>query len=179
MILTGERIKRAITTGEILISPFTKEQLNPNSYNLRLDPTLLVYTEVDLDAKDDNRYKEVTIPEKGLVLEPGELYLGSTYEYTETHSYIPKIDGRSSMGRLGVFVHITAGFGDVGFRGHWTLEIACIKPVRIYPMMEICQISYHMILGPITQRYDGRYQNNDGVQPSRLHLPDPPTSQEQ
>ena len=168
MILTSERIIQMIDDGEILIQDFSMDRLNPNSYNLRLHPTLKVYNEAVLDMAVNNHYEELTIPKEGLVLEPGRLYLGRTFEYTETYSFVPKIDGRSSVGRLGIFVHITAGFGDIGYKGTWTLELACIQPVRIYPMVGICQISYHEIAGRITQRYQGKYQGAREIQTCQL-----------
>ncbi len=79
------------------------------------------------------------------------------------------IEGRSSIGRLGLFVHVTAGFGDVGFAGYWTLEMFCIQPIKIYPNVQICQIYYHDILGDYEPYKDGKYQNNTGIQPSLLY----------
>jgi dCTP deaminase len=76
------------------------------------------------------------------------------------------LEGRSSIGRLGVFIHVTAGFGDVGFSGYWTLEIFCVQPIKIYPEIEICQIYYHGIEGKYDRYISGKYQNNTGVQPS-------------
>ena len=77
------------------------------------------------------------------------------------------IEGRSSVGRVGLFVHVTAGFGDVGFCGYWTLEMFAVQPVRIYPHVPICQIFYHEITGEITE-YDSKYQHNRDIQPSLL-----------
>ena len=78
------------------------------------------------------------------------------------------LEGRSSIGRLGLFVHVTAGFGDVGFKGFWTLEIFCIQPVKIYPSVEICQVYYHTIEGEIKNYSSQKYQNNRGIQSSLL-----------
>ena len=117
--------------------------MGPNSYNLRLSPELMAYKEAVLDPKQDNRTGRLMLPEEGLVLHPGRLYLAKTMEYTETHNLVPMLVGRSSIGRLGIFVHVTAGFGDVGFSGNWTLELTCVQPVRVYPGMEICQIYHH------------------------------------
>lgn len=168
MILSGLEIKNKLGK-EIDIEPFDESLLNPNSYNLRLHNELLVYEEEILDMKKPNRTKNIIIPEDGLILEPGRLYLGRTYEYTKTEGYVPMLEGRSSIGRLGLFVHVTAGFGDVGFRGYWTLEIQCIQPVRIYPGVEICQIYYHSIEGGYEKYCSGKYQNNTGIQPSLLY----------
>ena len=102
-------------------------------------------------------------------MEPGKLYLGRTVEHTKTDSYVPMLEGRSSVGRLGMFVHVTAGFGDVGFNGYWTLEIFVVEPLIIYPEVEICQIYFHTIEGEYQSYVSGKYQNNSGIQPSYLY----------
>lgn len=167
MILSGKEIRSKLGK-EIIINPFNESQLNPNSYNLRLHSDLLVYQDDVLDMKKEHSTRQLTIPDDGLVLETGKLYLGRTVEYTETHGYVPMLEGRSSVGRLGLFVHVTAGFGDVGFCGFWTVEIFCVQPIRIYPNVEICQIYYHGIDGDYDNYSSGKYQNNSGVQPSLL-----------
>lgn len=168
MILSGKEIMQKIGN-EIEISPFNPKQVNPNSYNLRLHNELLVYTAEELDMKIPNTTEKIIIPESGLVLEPNRLYLGRTVEYTKTDKYVPMLEGRSSIGRLGLFVHVTAGFGDIGFAGYWTLEMFCIQPIRIYPNIEICQIYYHTIEGDYEKYSSGKYQNNTGIQPSLLY----------
>lgn len=166
MILSGLKIRDEIRKGTIQIEPYNEKQLNPNSYNLRLHNELLVYTEPVLDVKKPNGYKIISIPEDGLVLEPGVLYLGRTLEYTATQGFVPMLEGRSSIGRLGLCVHVTAGFGDVGFAGYWTLEIHAVQPVKVYPGIEVCQIYYHTIEGDFESYSSGKYQNNQGIQPS-------------
>ncbi|MCI0421509.1 MAG: dCTP deaminase [Acidobacteria bacterium] len=193
-ILTGSEILHQRHAGKIIIEPFEIKQLNPNSYNLRLGDKLVNYTDVlDVDHPrhpgDPKLYrsrKEVPglrcldmrlmnhtvarpIPETGLVLIPNVLYLGATIEHTETHGFAPYIEGRSSIGRLGVCVHVTAGFGDVGFRGRWTLEITVVHPIRIYPGVEICQIAYSTVEGEVIP-YKGRYQDQKDVMSSKLWL---------
>jgi dCTP deaminase len=167
MILSGKEISNKLGK-EIIIEPYDARQLNPNSYNLRLHNELLVYQEHTLDMKKENKASLLIIPEDGLVLEPGRLYLARTVEYTKTEGYVPMLEGRSSIGRLGLFVHITAGFGDVGFAGFWTLEIFCVQPIRVYPGIEVCQIYYHSIEGEYSTYSSGKYQNNRGIQPSLL-----------
>jgi dCTP deaminase len=152
----------------IIIEPFAQANLNPNSYNLTLHNELLVYEEVVLDMRRPNRVRRIIIPPHGLTLQPNQLYLGRTVERTETHNLVPMIEGRSSIGRLGLFVHVTAGFGDVGFCGYWTLEMFAVQPVRIYPGVGICQIFYHDIRGPIVE-YSAKYQHNTDIQPSLLY----------
>jgi dCTP deaminase len=167
MILSGTEIKSRLGS-DINISPFSDDNLNPNSYNLTLHNEVLVYEEIVLDMRKPNRVNRLEIPEEGLVLRPETLYLGRTVEFTETHNLVPMIEGRSSVGRLGLFVHVTAGFGDVGFRGYWTLEMFAVQPVRIYPGVQICQIFFHQITGPITEYVSNKYQNNRDIQPSLL-----------
>lgn len=168
MILSGKEILKHIGR-EIRIEPFDKKRINPNSYNLTLADELLVYEDAVLDMKKQNPTSRLVIPEEGLVLEPDRLYLGRTNEYTSTDRYVPMLEGRSSTGRLGLFIHVTAGFGDVGFAGYWTLEIFCVQPVRIYPNVEICQIYYHDIEGEYDLYKSGKYQNNAGIQPSLMY----------
>lgn len=168
MILSGKEIQRHMGK-DIVIRPFDPKRLNPNSYNLSLHNELLVYETRLLDMKVPNPVKTLTIPESGLVLEPDKLYLGRTNEFTQTDRFVPMLEGRSSVGRLGLFIHVTAGFGDVGFAGYWTLEIFCVQPIRIYPNVEICQIYYHDIHGDYDLYQSGKYQNNTGIQPSLLY----------
>ena len=168
LILSGREIVRRMG-GEIVIEPFDEKRVNPNSYNLSLHDELLVYEEAVLDMKKPNPVRKLTIPESGLRLEPGRLYLGRTAEYTKTENLVPMLEGRSSVGRLGLFIHITAGFGDVGFAGYWTLEMFCTQPIVIYPGVEICQIYYHTIEGDYDPYRSGKYQNNSGIQPSLLY----------
>ncbi len=167
MILSGAEIKAQLGKN-IIIEPFDERLLNPNSYNLRLHNELLVYEELVLDMKRPNRVRRYVIPESGFVLNPNQLYLGRTLERTETHNFVPMLEGRSSIGRLGLFVHITAGFGDVGFCGYWTLEMFAVQPIRIYPGIPICQIFYHQISGDITEYNSDKYQHNQDIQPSLL-----------
>ena len=168
MILTGNEI-RAQMGKNIVIEPYREEQLNPNSYNLTLHDELLVYEELVLDMRKPNRTRRIKIPPEGLVLNPHQLYLARTVERTETHNYVPMIEGRSSIGRLGLFVHVTAGFGDVGFSGYWTLEMFAFHQVKIYPFVPICQIIYHQVVGEITEYRSNKYQNNQDIQPSMIY----------
>ncbi|MDR3550802.1 MAG: hypothetical protein P4L31_05270, partial [Candidatus Babeliales bacterium] len=116
VILSGKEIKKRLGKG-ILIDPFNEAQVGPNSYNLRLHHDIVMYDVEELDMKKSHATKSLIIPEEGLLLQPGKLYLGRTIEYTETDGLVPMLEGRSSVGRLGLFIHITAGFGDVGFCG--------------------------------------------------------------
>jgi dCTP deaminase len=177
-MLTYKQILNEITNGDIEICPFDLDRLNPNSYNLRLSPHMKIYKSDTLDMKDKeslNNYEDIIILEDGYLLKPGELYIGSTIERTHTDKFIPCISGRSSIGRLGINVHVTAGFGDIGFDGKWTLEIFAIKPVIIYPEIEICQIYF---FGPenITDKqdsenilYNGKYNGQSDPETSKIY----------
>ena len=169
MILTGAEIENQLQAKQIVIDPFDSRLINPNSYNLRLHDEVMVYEETILDMRRPPRTRRMAIPEQGLALEAGRLYLGRTVEYTETHGFVPMLEGRSSIGRLGLFVHVTAGFGDVGFCGYWTLEMMCMRPVRIYAGVEICQIFYHTLEGEIHEYKSDKYQRNRDIQPSMLY----------
>jgi dCTP deaminase len=167
MILSGAEIRSQLGSN-VVIEPFDDANLNPNSYNLTLHDELITYEEVVLDMRKANRVRRHAIPPEGFVLSPNQLYLGRTAERTETHNLVPMIEGRSSIGRLGLFVHVTAGFGDVGFCGYWTLEMFAVQPVRVYAGVQICQIFYHQICGDVVEYTSNKYQHNRDIQPSLL-----------
>ncbi len=174
-MLSGKEIIKEIDAGNIRISPYDPDRVGPNSYELTLSDEMYVYKgryfdgRVELDMRQDNPIEKIDFPESGLLLEPGKLYLGCTLESTYTGKYVPMIEGRSSIGRLGILVHLTAGFGDVGFDGRWTLEITPIVPVRIYPNVKVCHIYFHELSGDNTIQYTGKYAGNTGVQNSMLY----------
>jgi dCTP deaminase len=176
MILTGDEIRKHLGT-DIIIDPFDPARLNPNSYNLTLHDEIMTYEEVVLDMRQPNRVRRISIPPEGIVLAPNQLYLGRTAERTETHNLVPMIEGRSSVGRLGLFVHVTAGFGDVGFCGYWTLEMMAVQPVRVYGGVPICQILYHTLVGEVSEYRSEKYQHNHDIQPSLLYRELNPSAQ--
>jgi dCTP deaminase len=161
-MLTGPEIIRRRTIGDIVIEPFNPLQVGANSYDLTLSPNLLVYNEPELDMAKENPTSLITIPAEGYVLNPNELYLGLTCEIAGSRGLVPCINGRSSIARLGIFVHVTAGFGDDGFVNRWTLELAVIKPVRIYPYVRICQIYFEELQGG-SNPYVGKYREETGI----------------
>lgn len=155
-------------------APYYKNYLNMSvssslSYNIYGDDDEY-YNKTALDMKNKNNLITFDIPENGYVLRPGVLYLGRTIERTKTDKFIPMIDGRSSIGRLGIWIHVSAGFGDVGFDGTWTLEITAIEPVRIYPNVEIGQVCFHKPYGDIENLYRGRYYKQEDATESRFYL---------
>ncbi len=154
MILTDKQILKSIDDQKIVIEPFDRSCLGTNSYDVHLGKTLAVYNNKTLDARRHNTIKYFEIPEEGYVIHPGILYLGVTLEYTETHNSVPFLEGKSSIGRLGIDIHATAGKGDVGFCNTWTLEISCVQPVRIYAGMPIGQLIYFKIDGDVDNYYN-------------------------
>ena len=154
MILSDKKILEALDNGEIVIEPYQRDCLGTNSYDVHLGKHLAVYKDEVLDARKHNEIKEIVIPEEGFVIQPGTLYLGVTEEYTETHNSVPFLEGKSSVGRLGIDIHATAGKGDVGFCNSWTLEISCVHPVRVYAGMPIGQLIYFAVEGEIENYYN-------------------------
>ena len=154
--------------GDIVIQPFRKECLGTNSYDVHLSKNLAAYKDDVLDAKKHNEIFHFEIPEEGFVLQPRVLYLGVTEEYTETHTCVPFLEGKSSVGRLGIDIHATAGKGDVGFCNTWTLEISCTHPVRVYAGMPIGQLIYFRVEGDIDRYY---YAKGDAKYNQRTNKP--------
>jgi dCTP deaminase len=156
MILTDTQIIQAMEEGTIVIEPFHISNLGTNSYDVHLGPHLATYRDDALDAKKHNEVDHFEIGDAGFVIQPGEIYLGVTLEYTETFKAVPFLEGKSSVGRLGIDIHATAGKGDVGFCNTWTLEISCVKPVRIYAGMPIGQLIYFKVDGEILNLYHSK-----------------------
>jgi len=154
MILSDKRILEEIEKGTIKLAPYDRECLSSNSYDVHLGKWLATYKEHILDSKKHNEIEYFEIPEEGFVLYPHIFYLGVTLEYTETHAHVPFLEGKSSTDRLGIDIHATAGKGDVGFCGHWTLEISVKQPVKVYKGMPVGQLIYFPVEGEIEVRYD-------------------------
>ncbi|MCO6466468.1 MAG: dCTP deaminase [Bradyrhizobiaceae bacterium] len=154
MILTDGQILAEIEAGTIVIEPFSPACLGSNSYDVHLGRTLATYVDATLDARKHNTIATFEIPDEGFVLQPNMLYLGVTQEYTETHNHVPFLEGKSSVGRLGIDIHATAGKGDVGFCNFWTLEISVKLPVRVYAGMPIGQLIYFEVQGAVINPYN-------------------------
>ncbi len=167
MILSDKRILEEMERGTIRILPFEPENLGSNSYDVRLGKWLATYKDATLDAKKHNEIDYFEIPDDGYVLHPHIFYLGVTLEYTETHAHVPFLEGKSSTGRLGIDIHATAGKGDVGFCGNWTLEISVKQPVRIYRGMPIGQLIYFPVEGEIQTKYNQKKNAKYSGQPDK------------
>jgi dCTP deaminase len=167
MILSDLRILEEIEKGTILIRPFDRIYLGSNSYDVHLGKWLAKYRDEVIDARKHNQIDYFEIPDEGFVLQPHVFYLGATLEYTETHAHVPFLEGKSSTGRLGIDIHATAGKGDVGFCGNWTLEISVKQPVRIYKGMPIGQLIYFPVEGDIEVKYNQKKDAKYSGQPDR------------
>ena len=152
MILSDTRILEEMEKGTIKVEPFRRDCLGSNSYDVHLGRYLATYREHILDAKKHNEIEHFEIPEDGFVLYPHIFYLGVTEEYTETHAHVPFLEGKSSTGRLGIDIHATAGKGDVGFCGNWTLEISVKQPVKVYRGMPVGNFIYFPVYGYIVDK---------------------------
>lgn len=150
MILTGLEIIKEFKLGKIDIQPFNIDQINPNSYDFKLANSLQVYTKHVLDAREANPKSEMLIPEDGLVLQPGRVYLGCTKERMGSDYYVPIIHGKSSIARLGLFIHVTADLMDIGLHAQLSLQLNPIHPVRVYPDMRIGHVTFCRFFGTFT-----------------------------
>jgi dCTP deaminase len=169
MILTGKEIARQHQMERIDIRPFCASQLSPNSYDFRLGDVLKIYKNYLLDARAPNEALTITIPDAGIILQPGRIYLGHTAEIMGSDYYVPIIRGRSSTARLGLFIHVTADMIDIGSHNQWTLQLNPVQPVKIYPGMLIGQVTFWHVKGEITL-YSGKYQGSMGPVESHAHL---------
>lgn len=168
MILSDTRILEELEKGTIKIEPYNRACLGSNSYDVHLGKHLATYRDHLLDAKKHNQIDYFDIPEDGVVLYPNIFYLGVTEEYTETHAHVPFLEGKSSTGRLGIDIHATAGKGDVGFCGNWTLEISVKQPVKVYCGMPIGQLIYFPVDGIIEVKYN---QKKDAKYSGQINKP--------
>jgi len=195
-VLLGSAINDNITNGKIIVEPFNKDNVGPNSIDVTLYNKLITYVECDiewnghnyyvlekkstldyLDMKKEIQTYELTIPEEGLILTPGILYLGCTNEKAGSEYFIPMYEGRSSMARLGIQSHLSAGFGDINFKSNWTLEITVVHPTKIYPDIRIGQVYFHEVneesrlkLLNMNKQYSGKYTNQIEPQKSKSYL---------
>ena len=166
MILSGKQICTEVESGNIGIEPFNPDQVNPNSYNYRLGSTLVHIKELDVNNGNAVESEIITIPPEGYVIQPGELYLGNTVEKIGSSLYTTSLIGRSSMGRLGLFLQVSANLGHQTVYHQWTLEIRSCMPIRIFANQVIGQVSFWQPFGDLID-YKGFYANYDVPTPSR------------
>lgn len=198
-MLLAKEIKSEIEAGNILVEPFIEENLAVNSIDVRLQDKLVTYMPIEIvliktgkykgkykvtykqedldnviiDPKEDNETFEYDIPEEGLLLDKHLLYLGSTIEKAGSEKYVPMYEGRSSMARLGIQSHISAGFGDINFKSNWTLEIIVVHNTFLYPNMRIGQVYFQRVDEDALEdaiKYKGKYGEQTSPQKSKSHL---------
>jgi dCTP deaminase len=183
MILSDVSIRAAIELGRIEVDPFDPAMVQPSSIDVRIDRYFRVfqnhrYPFIDPKQSQPDLTKEVeTDMEVPFVLHPGEFVLGSTLEVVRLdNDIVARLEGKSSLGRLGLLIHSTAGFVDPGFEGHLTLELSNVAtlPIAIYPAMRIGQLSFYELSTPAenpygSQRAGSKYQGQRGPTASRIH----------
>ena len=158
MILTGLKIIEEVKKNNICIEPFNENLINPNSYNYRLGSVLLEMTDEIIDPKNKSKYKKIQLTDEGYVLKPNKLYLGSTMEKIGSDHYVTQLIGRSSIGRLGLFLQVTAPLGHIGSKHNWTLELKVVQPLKVYKGMKIGQVTFWCTEGNKNKLYtNGKY----------------------
>jgi dCTP deaminase len=181
MVLSDQAIRREIETGRIGIDPYDPALMQPSSLDVRVDRLFRVfrnsrYPFIDVKADQDELTELVEVDGDGpFILHPGEFVLGSTLErVTLPDDLVARLEGKSSLGRLGLLIHSTAGFIDPGFDGHVTLELSNVAnlPITIYPEMKIGQLSFVQMSEPAETPYGAgglgsKYQGQRGPTPSR------------
>lgn len=145
-----------------------EEKIGENYIFVTLGDTLKVYDIPLLDVKNQNESRTIVIPKEGLLFEPNKLYLGRTNEYTKTYGFVPLLSGLTELATLGIEIHITAGFGDNGFEGTWTLEIICANPTILYSNMPIGRLYYYPLIGDPSIEYKGKYLGQIDPTESRI-----------
>jgi len=173
VILNGKEIEEYRKQGKITIEPWNPDQLGPNSYDLTIGDKIkqvkpndkTAWNQAFINPHKPQEYRGGHIPKEGVVLEKGKLYLVSTVEKAGSSLFVPMVEGRSSIGRMGLFIHVTAGFGDIGFSSNWTLELVATEDILIYPGMRLGQVFFHECTSN-TMQYKGRYQNQSDPQES-------------
>ncbi len=178
MVLSDGDILKEIKKGELKIKPFKKDSIQPSSYDLHISSKFLIFKNSKIpyiDVKEDMDNTElVDVKGKGFFfLHPGEFVLSSTLEYISNPDYlVARIEGKSSLGRIGLIIHATAGFVDPGFRGTLTLEMTNLinTPIKIYVGMKIAQLAFFTMTSPSKKSY-GEYNNkyNNQKDPTKSH----------
>jgi dCTP deaminase len=169
MILTRQEILKHVKNGNICISPFDESLLNPNSYDYRIDYKLLEIADLPVDPKKETFYREIDFNDDGYVLSPNKTYLANTFEEIGSDFFVPSLIGKTSLGRLGLFLQITADLGNLGAKHKWTLELKAVQPLKIYPMMRIGQITFWQTEGNSSMQYNGKYDKFSIAKSSEIY----------
>jgi dCTP deaminase len=155
MILTGTRISEEVAAGNIVISPFSSDNLNPSSYSYHMGDEILEQS-VDCDGNEHDAGEPRPIDARGVLLQPKRLYLTNTHEHIGSRKYVTLLSGCRPVAQLGLFVQLSANLGNLGDAHRWTLELTCVQPVTIYPGQLIGQLTFWQPLGAMTY-YSGQY----------------------
>ncbi len=182
MILSDKGIKEALKSGAITLDPYNEEDLQPASYDLHLDKNVLVFDRnnigmIDPKNKVENMMKSIEIPETGFIIHPGEFILSNLVEITGVNEeYVGRLEGKSSLARLGLLIHTTAGFLDPGNSLRMTLEIVNLSPlpIKLYAGMKIAQMAFEKLDQPCEKPYgseglNSKYKGDMKVQGSLMH----------
>jgi dCTP deaminase len=169
MILTSHEILGNVQNGNIHISPFDEAMLNPNSYDYHIDYKLLELADLPVDPKKQSQYNEINFTDAGHILSPNKTYLANTYEEIGSDVFVPSLIGKTSLGRLGLFLQITADLGNLGAKHKWTLELKAVQPIKIYPMMRIGQVTFWSTSGESDMKYTGRYDKFSMAKSSEIY----------
>lgn len=169
MILTKDEIRNNVANGAITISPFKEEQLGPESYDYRIDYKLLEIEDIPIDPKKETSFREVKFDDDGVILNPQRIYLANTFEEIGSDKFVPLLIGNSSLGRLGLFLQITADLGNIGAKHKWTLELKAVQPIKIYPMMRVGQVSFWQPQGDLSLVYKGKYDKFSMAKSSEIY----------
>jgi dCTP deaminase len=184
VLLSDRDIAAQIDSGTVVLEPFSPEMIQPSSVDVRLDRYFQLFDNhrhgvIDPAQEQPELTRRVEVQEDDpFILHPGEFVLGSTYERVGLGPAVAaRLEGKSSLGRLGLLTHSTAGFIDPGFRGHVTLELSNVAtlPIKLWPGMKIGQLCFFALSSPAERPYGSgaqgsRYQDQRGPTPSRSHL---------
>ena len=143
--------------------------LSTNSYDYRIDYTLIELSDIPVDPKKQSSYREIDFTDEGFILSPNKTYLANTYEEIGSDVFVPSLIGNSSLGRLGLFLQITADLGNLGAKHKWTLELKAIQPIKIYPMMKIGQVTFWKTAGSDDIKYKGKYDRFSVAKSSEIY----------
>ncbi len=168
MILTGNKIAEEVGNGKIIIRPFSPAAVTTNSYDLTLGSRLLEYTDDVIDPKKQPHTREFDIPDEGFEMRRGQFLLGCSNEFVGSDFYVPIVHAKSSIARLGLFIHITSGLFDIGCKCNVTFHLYATMPIKLYKNMPIAQITFWKTTGDI-KLYHGKYQNDHGPVASRIY----------
>lgn len=169
MILTKQEIIRNVENGKITIDPFDEAMLGTISYDYHIDSKLLEIDDIPIDPKQRTEFREINFSDEGYILSPHKVYLANTLEDIGSSKFVPLLIGNASLGRLGLFLQITADLGNLGAKHKWTLELKAVQPIKIYPGMRVGQVSFWQTNGATDIMYKGKYDKFSEAKSSEIY----------